>query len=135
MIDAQIVGPTALPAGFTAQLFHQQLFDMELALTNLARFAASLAHWDLPTEQRHVIRETLAALQAGDVEAAHRAAWAILDHSENLANFSPGDDRAQRAAPPRFAVSAIDFVAAESAWLAVPPTTDTDGISEAFRPA
>ena len=39
MIDAQLGDPGAIADGSSAQLLHQRLFDMEPAMTNIARFA------------------------------------------------------------------------------------------------
>lgn len=50
MIDAQLGDPNAVVDGSSAQLLHQRLFDIELALTNIARFAQAMAGLDLPAD-------------------------------------------------------------------------------------
>ncbi len=51
MVDAQLGDPAALADGSSGQLLHQRLFDIELALTNIARFAEAMARLDLPADQ------------------------------------------------------------------------------------
>jgi hypothetical protein len=48
MIDAELGDPGAVADGSSAQLLHQRLFDAELALTNIARFALAMARIGLP---------------------------------------------------------------------------------------
>ena len=47
LIDAQL-SPAAMPAGWSAGTLHQRLFDAEVALSNIARFALALARRPLP---------------------------------------------------------------------------------------
>ena len=56
MIDAQLGDPASLSDGFSAELLHQRLFDVELALTNIARFAQAMTRLDLPDDQRSQAR-------------------------------------------------------------------------------
>jgi uncharacterized membrane protein YccC len=134
MIDAQIVGPNALPAGCSPELFHQRLFDMELALTNVARFATALSGQDLPDEQHRYIRQALTALRSGDLDDADVAAWALYDRIGVAPALAPYDRRVAETVPHRFAVSVIDFIAAQRAWLAATPS-EIDGAGDGFRPA
>ena len=49
-----------LPDGSSGELLHQRLFDMELALTNIARFAETMVPLNLPFGQRSEVRRALA---------------------------------------------------------------------------
>lgn len=77
MIDAQLADPAALPRGGTAAALHQRVFDAELALTNMARFAERLAGLELPTELRAQLRRVLSAVGAHDPDSAELAAETI----------------------------------------------------------
>ncbi len=79
MIDAQLSDPGAVQNPPSAELLHQRLFDIELALTNIARFAERLAHLDLPSERRCEIRLALLDLASGDNEGAGAHAAALID--------------------------------------------------------
>ena len=70
MIDAQLGDPGAMADGSSAQLLHQRLFDMELAMTNIARFAQAMASLDLPTDQRSEIRLALADIVRRDADGS-----------------------------------------------------------------
>ena len=43
LIDAQLNSPAAVPAGWSTAALHQRLFDAEVSLSNVARFASALA--------------------------------------------------------------------------------------------
>ena len=68
MIDAQLGDPGAVPDGPSGELLHQRLFDIELALTNIARFAETMARLDLPGERRSEVRLALLDIARGDDE-------------------------------------------------------------------
>jgi hypothetical protein len=74
MIDGQLADPAAAPASSAAALLHQQLFDAEVALANLARFAEALGRSPLPAGQREQVREILASLQDGRPDSARASA-------------------------------------------------------------
>jgi hypothetical protein len=57
---------------------HQRLFDAELALTDLARFAHVIGGLALPAGHRDAGRHALAALAADDLPAARQAADTLL---------------------------------------------------------
>jgi hypothetical protein len=59
MIDARLGDPGAVPDGSSAQLLHQRLFDAELALANIARFAEAMARAGLPAPQEFEARLAL----------------------------------------------------------------------------
>jgi hypothetical protein len=77
MIDAQLGDPNAVPNGSSGELLHQRLFDIELALTNIARFAEAMARLDIPSEQRAEVRLSLLDLARGDNKEAKAHAEAL----------------------------------------------------------
>nr|BFE57384.1 FUSC family protein [Dactylosporangium thailandense] len=79
MADAYLERPGALPAGTSPGIVHQRLFDLELAVTNLARFAVTLAGADLPPALRDLVREGLAAVGELDAARADAAGRAVLE--------------------------------------------------------
>ncbi|GAA2339773.1 FUSC family protein [Dactylosporangium salmoneum] len=78
MADAYLERPGALPAGASPGIVHQRLFDLELAVTNLARFAVTLADADLPPKLRELVREGLAAVGELDADRADAAGRLVL---------------------------------------------------------
>ncbi len=119
MIDAQLGDPSALAEGSSGQLLHQRLFDIELALTNIARFATALGRMDIPAPQRDQVRLALLDLQARDPEGARRHAGALLDELRAGGSVPDGDDRAAIVIPHRFAGSVVAFADAITDWLAL----------------
>ena len=70
MIDAQLADPGAAAGGSPARLLHQRLFDAELALANIARFAQAMARFALPVPYRFEARLALRDLVCGENERA-----------------------------------------------------------------
>ena len=68
LIDAQL-SPAAGPAGFSAAALHQRLFDAEVALSNVARFALTLARRPLPAPAPALIVAALAGVRDADLTA------------------------------------------------------------------
>ena len=66
MIDAQLGDPGAVPDGSSGERLHQRLFDVELALSNIARFAEAMGRLDLPEDHRSEIRLALLDIVRGD---------------------------------------------------------------------
>jgi uncharacterized membrane protein YccC len=121
LIDAQLGHPGALPAGWSATVLHQLLFDGELALTNLARFSASLADARLSDEQAGLIRQALAAVAESDSLRAEFAAHELLarlPHQESDDALDDGMDRVTRVITHRFAISVLGFTEAVQGWVA-----------------
>jgi uncharacterized membrane protein YgaE (UPF0421/DUF939 family) len=115
LIDAQLGDPRAVPERSSALRLHQHLFDMELALTNIARFASVLTGIDLLPGQLDQIRQVLDALAAGDRRLARTRA-------AELGNL-PGEARAVSATrgqavvvAHRLADSVIDLVDGSEKW-------------------
>lgn len=71
IVEGQLDDPLPVPAG-TALRLRQWLFDVELALTNAARFVEMLAGGERQAsrEEQRLARDALAALAAGDNAAA-----------------------------------------------------------------
>ena len=75
MIDGHLNHPAAIPPGWSADVLHQILFDVELAVSNMGRFAGAIAtspQYDDSTREQ--VRKALVAVRNGDIEAAERAA-------------------------------------------------------------
>jgi len=123
MIDAQLADPGATPDGSTAQLLHQSLFDAELALTNIARYAHAMARLGLPAAQHLQARLALRHLAQGENEAArvHAARLISLLRGANPVQpgARPGQDRAVVVIPHRFAGSVIALADALTEWMAI----------------
>jgi MFS family permease len=78
MIDAHLNHPAALPPGWSADVLHQILFDVELSVSNMGRFAGAVAtRPEFRGSDRALVSESLVAVRDGDVEAAERGATAI----------------------------------------------------------
>ena len=52
LIDARLGNPAAIPARWSAARLHQLRFDTEVGLSNVARFALTLARRELPARAR-----------------------------------------------------------------------------------
>jgi hypothetical protein len=132
MIDAQLGDPGAVPDGSSGELLHQRLFDIELAVTNIARFAETMARLDLPAEQRSAVRLALLFVASGDNKGAKTHAEALIDLLHEAGSLSSGEDRTATVVAHRFAGSVIDLCDAMTDWMAV----DTIDIEKgAFQPS
>ena len=94
MIDAQLGDPAALADGSSGQLLHQRLFDIELAITNIARFAEAMARLDLPADQCAEVQLALRDIADGELAAAGQ-------HARNLRALLPATAPATATARPR----------------------------------
>ncbi len=137
MIDAQLGDLGAVADGSSGQLLHQRLFDVELALSNIARFAEAMRRFDLPIDQRTEVRLALSAI-AGQHGAEAKTHAANLIHLLQMAEMLSGaddprnEDRATVVVPHRFAGSVITLADAMTDWLAL---GTTDAGKGAFEPA
>lgn len=78
MIDAHLNHPAALPPGWSADVLHQILFDVELSVSNMGRFAGTIAtRPEFDQGDRQLVRDALVAVRDGDVLSADRGAAAI----------------------------------------------------------
>jgi uncharacterized membrane protein YccC len=138
MIDAQLGHPGSLPAGWSATTVHQRLFDSELALTNLSRFAGRLADLQLPAEIRGLVREALAAIGRLDVLRAEVAGHELLARLRRRLS-GPALDRDAHIVLHRFAVSVLGFTEAIQNWRADRSEASSAATSEeaveSFAPA
>jgi uncharacterized membrane protein YgaE (UPF0421/DUF939 family) len=122
MIDAQFGDHGALADGISGQLMHQRLFNLELALTNMARFAVALAHLDLPAGEREQIRGALLEIAAHDSEAAKAHATNLMAALRRGSVVPAHSDGHTGVIAPsvviahRFASSVIDLAAAITEW-------------------
>jgi uncharacterized membrane protein YccC len=132
MIDAQLGDPVAVRDGLSAELLHQRMFDIELAVTNIARFAERMARLDLPGEQRSEIRLALLDLSRGDNQGAKAHADALIDLLHAVDRPPAGDDRTAAVVVHRFARSVVDLCHAMTEWMAL-GTVDTE--KSTFQPS
>jgi hypothetical protein len=132
MIDAQLGDPGAVADGSSAQLLHQRLFDAELALANVARFAEAMARYGLPAAQHFEARLALRDLIRGENEQAKAHAARLISLLREAGPVPAGEDRAVLVVPHRFAGSVIALADAMTEWMAIGATRDGEG---AFRPS
>ncbi len=133
MIDA-LLTPDALPTGSTAQALHERMFDMELALTNIARFALALRSMEIPIAQRDQISRILADLRTGSLAAAEMSAWQLRRDAQR-ASVQAVDDRLTVVILHRFAGSVVDLAVAQREWLALGDNAAKSEEEQTFRPA
>ena len=127
MIDAQLDDASTLPAGWSAPIVHQAVFDAELALTNMSRFSERLAGLPLPASVREHVREALDAITVPDLARAEAAARALVEEVDRLERAG-GMGELEHAAgsagavvPRRFAGSVMALVSASGAWSRATP--------------
>jgi uncharacterized membrane protein YgaE (UPF0421/DUF939 family) len=116
MIDAQLGDPMAVAEGSSGQAMHQRLFDVELALTNLARFAQAMGRLELPADERDHVRRALLALIARDADAADSEARQLIELLQRSGVAETADDRTAVVVPHRFAGSVIALADAMRQW-------------------
>ncbi|HKC28054.1 MAG TPA: FUSC family protein [Jatrophihabitans sp.] len=142
MIDAHLGDPGALAAGRSAAALHQQLFDSELALTNLARFADTLAGAALPERHAELIGQALAAVAERELLRAEFAGHELLallrlQPDRPTLGIGPDDSRADqdlRVVTHRFAVSVLGYTEAAQGRRTESDSSPTDP-AEAFAPS
>ncbi len=109
MIDAQLGDPGAVPDGSAGELLHQRLFDIELALTNIARFAETMVPFNLPFGQRSEVRLALVELARGDKKEAKTHAETLIGLLHAAGRPPAGEGRTAAAVVLRFAGSVLDL--------------------------
>jgi uncharacterized membrane protein YgaE (UPF0421/DUF939 family) len=127
MIDGQLADPRAVADGSSAQLLHQRLFDAELALTNIARFARAMAGVRLPGLQHFEARLALHDLVRGDNEAARTHAARLIGLLREGGLVPADEDRAAVVIAHRFAGSVIDLADALTEWEAAGASREGEG--------
>ena len=118
MIDAQLGDPGAAPDG-TGDALHQRLFDIELALTNIARFAETMQRLDLPVGQRSEVHLALVDLTSGNNKGAKAHAETLIGLLQAAGRPPAGENRTSAVVAHRFAGSVIDLCEAMDEWKAV----------------
>jgi hypothetical protein len=129
--------PGVLAGGSSAQRLHQQLFDIELALTNVARFAYALGRMDLPGRQRTLIRRALIELYQENLPAARAIGQdliALIRAADAAAGRDESADRLAVVIPHRFARSVITLADAMTKWIGNSAGSASED-EPAFRPA
>jgi uncharacterized membrane protein YgaE (UPF0421/DUF939 family) len=116
LIDSKLDNAAAVPAGWSAATLHQRLFDAELALSNVARFALALAGRGLPTEVTAPVGQALAGLRDADVAAVPDNAAAIRQLLESPAPERSSLTPTDRVLLHRFATSVEDSAVALQAF-------------------
>jgi uncharacterized membrane protein YgaE (UPF0421/DUF939 family) len=138
MIDAQLGDPAATPDGSSGQLLHQHLFDLELALTNVARFAQAMTRITVPADQLAEVRGALRGIVARDYPAARAHAQALISLSRQADRDTDpradGPDRTVVVVVHRFGGSVLALTDAMTAWLELGSRPVQDDGAGVFRP-
>jgi Fusaric acid resistance protein-like len=92
MVDAQLAVPGSLRGDGSAQRLHRQMFDIELRMGSVARFAQAMAHRDVPPEQATLVRHALRCLADGDHLGAAAAARTLQRSLKDLPAGCPRVD-------------------------------------------
>jgi uncharacterized membrane protein YccC len=141
IVDAQLANPAAPAPGASAWRLHERIFDIELAMTNAARFAQAMSRMDLSELEREAIRRALFAIQANNLPAARRAGQDLLTqipHPDAADNPEEQPGRISTVIPHRFAGVVIALADALTDWAAIDRFVGVehgpDGLDEpAFR--
>jgi hypothetical protein len=131
MIDAQLGDPRAVVEGSSGQLLHQRLFDIELALSNIARFTAAMAHANLPPTLRSEVRSALLHIVQANPARASAHANVLLRLLRRPEELPLIDDAAFFTVVHRFAESVLTFTAAMADWSILGAS---DGDRDGFQP-
>jgi uncharacterized membrane protein YgaE (UPF0421/DUF939 family) len=135
LIDAQLDSPAAVPAGWSATALHQRLFDAEVGLSNVVRFALTLARRPLPERVHALILAGLAGVRDGDLTAVCDTAGAIRTLLEDHDPQRTGVASEDRVVLHRFATSITDLATALSAFRRYPASQPPDDEPTAdFKP-
>ena len=123
LIDAQLNNPAAVPAGWSAAALHQQLFDAEVSLSNVARFAQALARRPLPAPAAALIVGALTGIRDADPTAVFESAARIRGLiEERCAEIGPDDCILLQ----RFATSVTDLGTALRGFRLYPASVPPD---------
>jgi hypothetical protein len=120
LIDAQLNAPAAVPAGWSRATLHQRLFDAEVGLGNVVRFALVIAERGFPGPVNALVSDALAGIRDADFAAALGATAGIRelldDHDEERTGLTPDG----RVILHRFATSVTDLAVALRAFRTYP---------------
>ena len=125
LIDAQL-SAAAVPAGWSAAVLHQRLFDAEVALGNVARFAHALGGRPLPRRLCAQLKAALAGVHEGDLPAVFDGAAAIRRMLEDCDPRRPEVTQEDRVLLHRFATSVTDLGTALRAFRLYPVSQRPD---------
>jgi uncharacterized membrane protein YccC len=132
MIDAQLGDPGSVADGSSVQQLHQRLFDMELAMTNTARFAQAMANLDLPSHQRSEISLALKDIVRRDATGARAHAGALFELIRRDESVGEDEDRTKAVLAHRFAGSVVALADAGTEWQTLGKSASD---RETFRPS
>jgi uncharacterized membrane protein YgaE (UPF0421/DUF939 family) len=126
MIDGQLAQPDAIPA---AAALHERLYDLELATSNVARFAEALSRRSLSAGASASIRSALGSLHEADLkQASGRAAQLLeIDFADHIDPVTPVLIR-------RLAGSILMVTASQEEWL-IAGREEERADDKAFTPA
>ena len=128
LIDARLDDPAAIPPGWSAATLHQRLFDAEVGLSNVARFALALAARGLPGSFTTPVGQALQHIRDGRFAGAAGAAEVIEDR---LGSDDPGLLTAtDRVLLHRFATSITEFAAAIEKFRRYPASQAPDDAAD-----
>jgi uncharacterized membrane protein YccC len=130
IIDGQLGQPGSALGAALAERLHQDLFDAELALSNLARFAHALAVSDLPDRQRAEVRQALFAIARQDTSGARRHAGYLLGMLPADPSRAAGAELAAIVLQRRFSAAVTALTDDMTDWLALGQAGEATG---AFR--
>ncbi len=120
LIDAQLNAPAAVPAGWSRATLHQRLFDAEVGLGNVARFALVIADEEFPAPVIALVSDALAGIRDADLGAVLDAAAAIRALLETHDSERTGLTPDGRVILHRFATSVTEFSVALRAFRRYP---------------
>jgi len=131
LIDAQLNEPAAVPAGWSSATLHQRLFDAEVGLGNVARFALEIARRGYPAQVNALVSDGLAGIRDADLDVVLAAAADIRELLEDRDEERTGLTADSRVLLHRFATSITDFAVALRAFRLYPdgqaPDDSADG--------
>jgi uncharacterized membrane protein YgaE (UPF0421/DUF939 family) len=131
LIDAQLNEPAAVPAGWSAATLHQRLFDAEVGLGNVARFALEIAGHGYPGQVNALVENALGGIRDADLAAVLDAVAGIQELLEDRDEERTRLTADGRVLLHRFATSVADFAVALRAFRLYPdgqaPDDSPDG--------
>lgn len=132
MIDGQLAQPGA---STTAGLLHQRLYDLELAVSNIARFTEALSGHTADEAILTRLRAVLAALREDNLSMAAELAAEFARSETRRAGQSSDGEHTAHILVRRFARSVQLFAAAQAEWLSLGERTEADHDEKTFTPA
>lgn len=126
LVDAHLATQGSVPGHWSAAELHQRLFDSELSLTNVARFAERIPALDLDDDVGSRVREALVAVAEVDLTTAEDRARELRSKIGELpgpvlvegTSSVRAEDRTRQVVVHRFATSVLGFVEATRGWRA-----------------